>query len=102
MNDRLENAPAPERSRAEIELSQLDLRYEGHRLRQRGLEDRLLASMAREGIREPLAGAVVNSACVLLDGFKRYRCARQLHVPRVPFVRLGVDETSAILELLGK
>jgi len=49
MNDRPESVPAPEWSRAEIELSQLDLRYEGHRLRQRGLEDRLLASIAREG-----------------------------------------------------
>jgi predicted transcriptional regulator len=102
MNDRLENAPAPERSRAEIELSQLDLRYEGHRLRERGREDRLLASMAREGIREPLAGAVVGAQYVLLDGFKRYRCAQQLHLLRVPFVALGVDETSAILELLGQ
>jgi hypothetical protein len=102
MNDRPEHAPAPETSRPEIELSQLDLRYEGHRLRQRGLEDRLLASIAREGIREPLAGAVVESVCVLLDGFKRYRCARHLHVHRVPFVSLGADEASAILELLGQ
>ncbi|HTG44443.1 MAG TPA: chromosome partitioning protein ParB, partial [Verrucomicrobiae bacterium] len=102
MNDRPDSAPAPEWSRAEIELSQLDLRYEGHRLRQRGLEDRLLASIAREGIREPLAGVVVDSVCVLLDGFKRYRCAHQLHVERVPFVRLGADEASAIVELLGQ
>jgi ParB/RepB/Spo0J family partition protein len=102
MNDRPESAPASETSRAEIELDQLDLRYEGHRLRQRGREERLLASMAREGIREPLAGAVVESAYVLLDGFKRWRCARQLHVHRVPFVTLGADETSAILELLGR
>jgi hypothetical protein len=39
---------------------------------------------------------------VLLDGFKRYRCARQLQVHRVPFVSLGADEASAILELLGQ
>ena len=102
MNDRPESAPAPETSRAEIELSQLDLRYEGHRLRERGREDRLLASIAREGIREPLAGVVVDTVWVLLDGFKRYRCARQLHVERVPFVRLGRDEASAIVELLGQ
>lgn len=102
MNDRPESAPTAPSSRAEIELSQLDLRYEGHRLRQRGLEDRLLASIAREGIREPLAGAVVHSACVLLDGFKRYRCAQQLHVERVPFVRLGEDEASAIVALLSQ
>lgn len=102
MNDRPESEPAPERNRAEIELSQLDLRYEGHRLRQRGLEDRLLASIAREGIREPLAGVVVDTVWVLLDGFKRYRCAHQLHVDRVPFVRLGADEASAIVALLGQ
>jgi len=101
MNDRPKPAPAPEWSRAEIELSQLDLRYEGHRLRERGREGRLLASIAREGIREPLAGVVVDTVWVLLDGFKRYRCARQLHVERVPFVRLGQDEASAIVELLG-
>ena len=102
MNDRPERVPAPETSRAEIELSQLDLRYEGHRLRRRDLEDRLLASMAREGIREPLAGARVDSVCVLLDGFKRYRCAHQLHIQRAPFVTLGADEASAILKLLGQ
>jgi hypothetical protein len=80
----------------------LDLRYEGHRLRRRDLEDRLLASIAREGIREPLAGVVVDTVCVLLDGFKRYRCAYQLRVERVPFVRLGSDEASAIVELLSQ
>jgi hypothetical protein len=102
MNDRPESAPTAQPSCAEIELSQLDLRYEGHRLRERGREDRLLASIAREGIREPLAGAVFDSQWVLLDGFKRYRCARQLHVERVPFVRLGTDEATAIVALLGQ
>jgi predicted transcriptional regulator len=102
MNDRPESMSAPGPSRLEIELSRLDLRYEGHRLRQRGREDRLLASIGREGIREPLAGAMLESGCVLLDGFKRYRCARQLHLQRVPFLTLGVDEASAILELLGQ
>src|SRR6059036_3056763 len=102
MNDRRETEPEPEWSRAEIELSQLDLRYEGHRLRQRGLEDRLLASIAREGIREPLAGVVIDTVYVLLDGFKRYRCAHQLRVERVPFIPLGADEASAIVELLGQ
>jgi hypothetical protein len=102
MNDHPESLPAAQTRRPEMELSQLDLRYEGHRLRQRGLEDRLLASIAREGIREPLAGAMVDSVCVLLDGFKRYRCARQLQMHRVPFVSLGADEASAILELLGQ
>lgn len=101
MNDHPEPDSASP-NRAEIELSQLDLRYEGHRLRKRGLEDRLLASIGREGIREPLTGAVVESRYVLLDGFKRYRCARQLRIERVPFVQLGQDEASAIVELLSQ
>ena len=102
MNDRPEREPALKTSRAEIELSHLDLRYEGHRLQERGRQERLLASMAREGIREPLAGAMVDWVPVLLDGFKRARCARQLHLASVPFVTLGVDETSAIVALLGQ
>ena len=37
----------------EIELSSLDLRYEGHRLRDRAGEARLLTSMAERGIALP-------------------------------------------------
>lgn len=33
---------------------------------------------------------------------QRYRCARQLQVQRVPFVRLGEDEGSAIVALLSQ
>lgn len=84
---------------ANLELSQLDLRYEGYRLRQPRLEDRLLPWIAQEGIREPLQG-VAGPTPILLDGFKRYRCARQLHLHVVPFVALGTDELSGILQLL--
>ena len=37
-----------------VELSSLDLRYEGHRLRDDAREARLLASIAERGIEEPL------------------------------------------------
>ena len=66
---------------ANLELSQLDLRYEGYRLRQPRLEDRLLPLIAQEGIREPLQG-VGGPSPILLDGFKRYRCARRLHLKK--------------------
>ena len=39
-----------------VELSSLDLRYEGHRLRDDAREARLLASIAERGIEEPLEG----------------------------------------------
>jgi hypothetical protein len=84
----------------EVELASLDLRYEGFRLRQPALEERLLASILERGIQEPLEGVEVQQTQVLLNGFKRYRCARRLRLATVPYRSLGGDETGAILGLL--
>lgn len=84
----------------DLELSLLDLRYEGHRLRHPRLEEALLSAIAREGIREPLTGVTLGSVAILLDGFKRLRCARQLHLHVVPFASWGTDEAGGIVQLL--
>lgn len=84
----------------EVELSRLDLRYEGHRLKNAGLEERLLGSMAQRGIQEPLEGVDLPEQIVLLNGFKRYRCALKLQIQRAPFTSLGSDEAGAILKWL--
>jgi hypothetical protein len=84
----------------EVDLASLDLRYEGFRLKQPALEERLLASLAQRGIQEPLEGVEVQQTKVLLNGFKRYRCARRLCLATVPFSSLGGDEAAAILDLL--
>jgi hypothetical protein len=84
----------------QIELSSLDLRYEDFRLKQAALEQRLLGSIAQRGIEEPLEGVEVQGRNVLLNGFKRYRCARQLKIQIVPYTLLGEDEVVAILNLL--
>ena len=84
----------------EIELSALDLRYESFRLKQAALEERLLGSIAQRGIEEPLEGVELKAASVLLNGFKRYRCARKLCLPTVPYASLGQDEATGILSLL--
>lgn len=84
----------------EVELDSLDLRYESFRLKQPALEERLLASLAQRGIQEPLEGVEVQQTKVLLNGFKRYRCARRLRLAIVPFSSLGGDEAAAILGLL--
>jgi hypothetical protein len=84
----------------EVELSGLDLRYEGHRLKNAGLEERLLGSLAERGIQEPLEGVDVLEKVVLLNGFKRYRCALKLQIRRAPYTSLGPDEVVAILKLL--
>jgi hypothetical protein len=52
-----------------VELSQLDLRYEGCRLKSPLAEARLLAALAQVRIQQPLQGVELFSARVLLDGF---------------------------------
>lgn len=84
----------------QVELASLDLRYESFRLKQPALEERLLSSLLQRGIEEPLEGVEVGQSKVLLNGFKRYRCARKLRLTTVPYSSLGGDEAAAILELL--
>ena len=84
----------------EIELCSLDLRYEGYRMKNPGLEERLLVSIAQRGIEEPLEGVQCQQASILLNGFKRYRCAYKLQLRSVPYASLGEDEVVAIMNLL--
>lgn len=84
----------------DIELSSLDLRYEDHRMKNAALEERLLASIAQRGIEEPLEGVQLQDASILLNGFKRYRCARKLQLRSVPYASLGDDEVAGIMNLL--
>lgn len=86
----------------EIEMSVLDLRYESCRMKDPRLEGRLLSSIAERGIEQPLEGVAVKEGGlgVLLNGFKRYRCARKLGKATVPYTSLGGDEVMGILNLL--
>ena len=84
----------------EVELSTLDLRYEGYRMRDKAQEVRLMTSIAERGIEEPLEGVVLDGTNVVLNGFKRYRCARKLGIHSVPYASLGEDETMGIIGLL--
>lgn len=84
----------------EVERSTLDLRYESCRLKQVALEERLLGSIAERGIEQPLEGVEVGGKNILLNGFKRYRCARKLGLEAVPYISLGQDEAVGIIRLL--
>lgn len=84
----------------EVELSILDLRYESYRLRNPALEARLLASIAQRGIEEPLEGVDTKDRILLLNGFKRYRCARRLGIGKALYASLGKDEAIGIMNLL--
>lgn len=84
----------------EVELSSLDLRYQSYRLKEAAAEGRVLAGIAQRGIEEPLEGVSVEGVNVLLNGFKRYRCACKLQLATVPYASLGQDEVTGILTLL--
>jgi hypothetical protein len=84
----------------QVEISSIDKRYEGHRIRSAGAEKSLLLSIAAHGIREPLAGVGNGGERILLDGFKRFRCAKKLHIGIVPYLSLADDEPVGIIELM--
>ncbi len=83
-----------------VELSTLDPRYEGYRLRDDAREARLLASIAERGIEEALEGVDTSQGRFLLNGFKRYRCAGKLALGCVPYVSLGQEEATGIISLM--
>jgi hypothetical protein len=83
-----------------VELSTLDLRYEGHRLPDQAREARLLASIIQRGIEQPLGGIDTPQRRFLLNGFKRYRCAKKLGMGLVPYVCLGQEEATGIVGLM--
>lgn len=85
---------------AQVEISSFDLRFEGYRLRNKVAERILLASILEKGIREPLQGVDIEHTRILLNGFKRYRCARRLGIGVVPYVSLSNDTGAGIIELL--
>ncbi len=83
-----------------VERTSLDLRYQTYRLRNDAAEARLLASIAERDIEQPLAGVDTPQGRLLLDGFKRYRCATKLGIECVPYVSLGEEEAEGIAALV--
>jgi len=85
----------------QVEISSFDLRYERCRLKSDVTEKALLSSILDHGIRDPLRGVETKGGCrILLDGFKRYRCAKKLGIGIVPYHCLGEDEAFGIITLL--
>jgi predicted transcriptional regulator len=86
--------------RHDVELASFDLRYEGHRMKSPAQEARLLISVQERGVENPLEGVDADGKRVLLNGFKRYRCAQRLGLACVPYASLGSDESTGILSVL--
>ena len=84
----------------EAEISTIDLRYEGYRTRSPAQEGKLLVSIQERGVEEALQGVEVEGRRILLNGFKRYRCAQRLGLGYVPWVSLGEDEAAGIVAMI--
>ena len=85
----------------EVEINQIDTRFEELRLKDKEAEKILLSSILEQGIRDPLQCVVKpEEKLILLDGFKRLRCAVKLKMAIVPVASAGNNETDAILGLL--
>ena len=83
-----------------VEISSIDLCYERCRVRSRASEKALLSSIAEQGIRDPLLAIVSDDKVVLLDGFKRLRCAKKLSIASVPIRALSNDAALGIIALM--
>ncbi len=87
--------------RSHVEIINLDLRYEKFRLKSKEIERALLASIIENDIQEPLKGVDLGDGTkILLDGFKRYRCAKKLNIGMVPYSSFGSDEPLGIIKLI--
>ena len=84
----------------EADITDFDLRYESCRIRDQKIEDNLLLSILKSGIRDPLRGIEGEKTKILLDGFKRMRCAKKLKIEIIPYISMGNDQAMGIVELI--
>ncbi len=84
----------------DVNIADFDLRYENCRIKDRKLEDSLLLSILKTGIRDPLRGVENEESKILLDGFKRLRCAKKLNIEIIPYISMGNDQAMGIVELI--
>lgn len=85
----------------EVEISHIDTGFERLRIKDKAAESALLDSILEGGIREPLKCVIPpQGRLILLDGFKRLRCAVKLGIKTVPVEPLGSHEATALIQLL--
>ena len=82
----------------ELELHQIDLRYEHLRRHNPPVERHLLASLADEGQKVPVVVlALCQDRYLLLDGYKRFRALRRLKRDTLHAVLWDLEEADALL-----
>lgn len=81
----------------ELELGQLDLRYERLRTRNAARERRLLAAIAEVGQQTPIVVVADAPRWVVVDGYKRVRAVRRLGQDTVRVIAWEIAEADALL-----
>lgn len=81
----------------ELELHQLDLRYETLRRRSPRKERAVLASLAEIGQQTPAVVVPAEGPVVLLDGYKRVRALKHLRRDTLRVVQWPLGQTEALL-----
>jgi len=89
-------------STEEIELSELDTRYESLKTRNLQQEDRLFTALLGGGEVAPLLVMSVGESTILLDGFKRWRCLQKMGHNMAPCIFIADDERSGLIELFRR
>jgi len=84
----------------EIELSDLDLCYENCRIANAQVEKRILSSIVERGFDDPVRGVDQEGKYILLDGFKRVRCAKKLNMGKIPYLPIAKHEKIGIIDFL--
>jgi ParB/RepB/Spo0J family partition protein len=82
-----------------IDINEIDLRYANYRLQNNRRETELLTSILEKGIIEPLY-IIGKTPYILIDGFKRYRCAKKLNISTIPYILLDEEEAVAIIKFI--
>jgi hypothetical protein len=79
----------------------VDTRLSSLRQRDHKAEELLLESIRTEGIKQPLMTVTSGPRrFLLLDGFKRYRCARRLRIGMVAILAVEGEEKEGLLTLI--
>lgn len=84
----------------EVEIKRIKTKYESFRLKNKIKEKYLLASILKNGVKEPLSCVDQDRDYILLDGFKRLRCCYKLKIFYVPVNTVGIDEAESILHII--
>lgn len=90
--------------RESIEVNEIDTRFEHTRRRDPQAERSLLSSIAQGDIQDPLEviECKTDGSYILLNGFKRFRCAKKLEIGIVPVTCIADNVVEGVLSFLRR